>query len=148
LPKSSDEHSLIATNIGTLLYNALKERPFYVFGANGLLAIDANGSVPMPDVHVIFGEMEPSIQAKHLHSDLGLVLEVVSDSIRHFDSTRKFDQYKMLASFREYVLVDSSEIHIEVFSLNDRGAWEHTVYLNVEESQLFKPEIIVLILPL
>jgi Uma2 family endonuclease len=130
---SSDEHSQIALNFGTALNIALRDDPCRVYGADSILAIDADDCILMPDVHVVCGGLEPSHQDVRLHANAILAVEVLSKSTHFFDRTRKFDKYKMLTSLRDYILVEQTEPRVEVYSLNSQGKWEHTAYRNLGE---------------
>ena len=52
-----------------------------------------------------------------------LIIEVLSKSTESHDRGFKFQQYKMIPSLEEYVLVSKSEPYIECFSRRPGAAW-------------------------
>jgi Uma2 family endonuclease len=57
-----------------------------------------------------------------------LIVEVLSPSTESYDRGAKFAQYRRLESLREYVLISSESVNVEIFRLNDRNKWELTPY--------------------
>ncbi|MBF2028882.1 MAG: Uma2 family endonuclease, partial [Oscillatoriales cyanobacterium C42_A2020_001] len=57
-----------------------------------------------------------------------LIVEVLSQTTEAYDRGAKFSQYRRLESLREYVLISSDQISVEIFRLNERGKWELTPY--------------------
>jgi len=56
-----------------------------------------------------------------------LVVEVLSKSTSRYDRTGKFDKYKTLDSFREYVLIRQDECYAEVWFRESPGRWQETI---------------------
>jgi Uma2 family endonuclease len=52
-----------------------------------------------------------------------LIIEVLSDSTEAYDRGKKFEQYRKLASLREYVMVAQDEPHIEQYVRQPDGHW-------------------------
>jgi Uma2 family endonuclease len=52
-----------------------------------------------------------------------LVVEVLSLPTERHDRGDKFDGYKQIASLREYVLIDSRRRAVEVWRVDEAGAW-------------------------
>jgi len=52
-----------------------------------------------------------------------LVVEVLSPSTERYDRGKKFEEYKAIPTFREYVLVEQRRREVEVRSRDDTGAW-------------------------
>ena len=57
-----------------------------------------------------------------------------SDSTESYDRTEKFDCYKTIASFREYVLVSSKKKRIEVHKKLNEAEWLSRVYTDKDET--------------
>jgi Uma2 family endonuclease len=56
--------------------------------------------------------------------------------ISSYDRGAKFSQYRRLESLREYVLISSEQISVDLFRLNERGKWELTPYTTGDTIQL------------
>jgi Uma2 family endonuclease len=52
-----------------------------------------------------------------------LIVEVLSESTRNYDRGDKFQQYRGIPSFREYLLVDQAKAHVERYSKQLGGTW-------------------------
>ena len=52
-----------------------------------------------------------------------LVVEVLSTSTAKFDRTTKFEWYRTLPSFKEYVLIYQDRKHVVVWTKQNDGAW-------------------------
>lgn len=57
-----------------------------------------------------------------------LVVEVLSRSTAGYDRGGKFDDYKGIATLREYVLIEYSRRAVEVWRRDNEGGWTSTVY--------------------
>ena len=57
-----------------------------------------------------------------------VIIEVLSKSTKNYDRGEKFKLYRDIAMLKEYILVDSESMHIEVFRLNEKGHWELEEY--------------------
>jgi Uma2 family endonuclease len=65
-------------------------------------------------------------------------LKCFSKSTKNYDRGEKFKLYRDIATLKEYILVDSESIHIEVFRLNEKHHWELEEYDNINESLTIK----------
>lgn len=52
-----------------------------------------------------------------------LIVEVLSDSTKNYDRGEKFERYRSIRSFREYLLIAQDKIHIEQYVRQDDGSW-------------------------
>ena len=56
-----------------------------------------------------------------------LVVEVLSKSTQKYDRSGKFDKYKTLESFKEYVMIRQNECYAEVWFRERPGLWHETI---------------------
>ncbi len=63
-----------------------------------------------------------------------LVVEVLSKSTSKYDRTGKFEKYKTLESFREYVLIRQDEYYAEIWYRESPGRWQETIVTAINES--------------
>ena len=52
-----------------------------------------------------------------------VLIEVLSDSTEDYDRGRKFQRYRRIPTFQEYVLINSKAIEVEVWRKNEQGQW-------------------------
>jgi Uma2 family endonuclease len=61
-----------------------------------------------------------------------LVVEVLSKSTQKYDRMGKFDKYKTLESFKEYVMIRQNECYAEVWYRERPGLWHETIVTDIE----------------
>ena len=61
-----------------------------------------------------------------------LVIEVLSRSTKGYDRGGKFDKYKTLPSFREYMLVEQGKCYVEVWFQEKLGLWRETITTDMQ----------------
>ena len=57
-----------------------------------------------------------------------VIIEVLSKTTKNYDRGEKFKLYRDITTLKEYILVDSESLHIEVFRLNENNHWELEEY--------------------
>ena len=60
-----------------------------------------------------------------------VVVEVLSKSTSRYDRNGKFDKYKTLESFKEYVLIRQDECYAEVWYRESPGRWQETIVTDI-----------------
>jgi Uma2 family endonuclease len=60
-----------------------------------------------------------------------VVVEVLSKSTQKYDRNGKFDKYKTLESFREYVLIRQDQCYAEVWFRKEPGLWQETIISDI-----------------
>jgi Uma2 family endonuclease len=63
-----------------------------------------------------------------------LIVEVSSRSTKAYDRGDKFMLYRMLPSFKEYVLVNQDTTKVEAFYKNTETSWDIMTETNLENS--------------
>ncbi|MBI2365983.1 MAG: Uma2 family endonuclease [Deltaproteobacteria bacterium] len=134
---ASARHVEIVGNIVSELRNHLRQRPCRVYSTDLRLRVDADHRYTYPDVVVVCGQ--PQFLDDQLDTLLNpdLIVEVLSESTRNYDRGDKFQQYRGIPSFREYLLVDQAKAHVERYSKQQDGTWslwetdslDHVVHL-------------------
>jgi Uma2 family endonuclease len=61
-----------------------------------------------------------------------IVVEVLSKSTQKYDRTGKFDKYKTLESFKEYVMIRQDECYAEVWYRESPGRWQETIVTDMK----------------
>jgi Uma2 family endonuclease len=120
---ASARHVEIVGNNAGELRNQLRQRPCRVYSTDLRLCVDANHRYTYPDVVVVCGQ--PQFLDDQLDTLLNpdLIVEVLSESTRNYDRGDKFQQYRGIPSFREYVLVDQAKVHVERHTKQPDGTW-------------------------
>jgi Uma2 family endonuclease len=75
------------------------------------------------DALVICGEPQFAGDQKDIILNPLLIVEVLSPSTESYDRGKKFELYRTIPSFREYLLIAQDERHIEHYSKQDAERW-------------------------
>lgn len=121
---ASENHNSIAMNISSELHQQLKKRQCKVFQNDMRLYIEKEGIYVYPDIMVVCGQTELK-KYKSLENLLNpiLIIEVLSDSTADFDKGRKFEHYRTIESFKEYLLVSQKTKQIMRYTKQNDGSW-------------------------
>lgn len=121
---ASENHNSIAMNISSELHQKLKKRQCKVFQNDMRLYIEKEEIYVYPDVIVVCGK--PKFKKyKSLENLLNpiLIVEILSDSTADFDKGRKFEYYRTIESFKEYLLVSQKTKQIMRYTKQSDGSW-------------------------
>ena len=125
----SPEHELIVSNLVREIGLLLKERACFVFGSNMRLYIPLNNRGRYPDVSVVCGQMEfYSGEPRDTLLNPMLLIEVLSESTEAVDRGAKFDEYRSIASLREYLLIAQDRKQVEHYVRQSDNQWLLTIY--------------------
>jgi len=127
-------HSGIALNFGVLLKNHLRGRGCQVFNSDAKVGVKEKGPFFYPDVNVTCDPRDRTALKFVQHPCI--IAEVLSPSTEAYDRGSKFAQYRRFESLKEYVLISSDSINVEIFRLNEKGKWELTPYGEGDEIEL------------
>ena len=67
-----------------------------------------------------------------------LIVEVLSKSTSKYNRTQKFDEYKTLESFREYVLIDHKKNRVETHYREEYDLWRERKYTDLNDNVVLK----------
>lgn len=119
----SPKHNLIGGNIVTALNNALVEKDCYVYNSDQQLYMEEENRFVYPDAMVVCGE-EKFIKPQPLKlTNPVLIVEVLSPSTGKHDKTSKFQMYRKISSFKEYMLIHTDKILVESYFWEEADLW-------------------------
>ena len=121
-------HVIISDNILTVLKQKLKGKSCKPFGSDLRIHIEANTLFTYPDISIICGEIITLNNDDYNVLNPTVIIEVLSKSTKNYDRGEKFKLYRDIAALKEYILVDSESMHIEIFRLNKNDHWELEEY--------------------
>jgi Uma2 family endonuclease len=119
----SPRHNALGAACITELKVALRGSDCAPLTSDQRVHVPATGNYCYPDVAVICGE--PAYHAADPDSITNprVIVEVLSKSTAKHDTGAKFEEYKSIASFREYVLVAQDRVHVEVRRREGEHRW-------------------------
>lgn len=131
-------HGLISNRITTALNNAIdkKEKNCFVFNAGLKVRIERFDKAVYPDASVTCGTPEYTNKNKTLLANPILLIEVLSKSTKDYDIGKKFEMYRSLPSFQEYMIVYQTVAKVQTWYKEADNLWR---IVNVQglESEIY-----------
>lgn len=124
-------HNIIAGNLYFSLRKKLQGKSCQPFNSDQRIYIPQNTLFTYPDISVICGDILTKDNDEWNIINPAVLIEVLSPSTRNYDKGEKFGLYRDIASLKEYIIVDSEKVHIEVFRINATGHWELEEYKTI-----------------
>lgn len=118
---ASEAHVTLAGNVYMALRAHLRGGPCSVFISDMKLRVEADNAFFYPDVFVTCAESDRA--HSHYKAAPSLVVEVLSPTTSAYDRGAKFAAYRKLPSLREYALVDTERLSIDLFRRDETGHW-------------------------
>ncbi|MEH2045498.1 Uma2 family endonuclease [Nostoc sp.] len=127
-------HNQIALNLSTELNFAFKKQNYLVFMSDVRLWIPQKRTYTYPDVMILAGEPEFFNNRKDIILNPQIIVEVLSKSTKGYDREDKFQAYRTISTFQEYLLIDQTQIHVEQFSKIGKKQWTLREYDEEDEA--------------
>ena len=131
-------HNIISINIATQLKQKLKGKSCQPFGSDMRIHIPTNTLFTYPDITIICGKPESLDDDDFNFLNPTVIIEILSKSTKNYDRGDKFKLYRDIPTLKEYILVDSEQLGIEIFRLNETNHWELEEYKLMAEQLLIK----------
>ncbi len=144
-------HNIIFRNLYGKLANALEGKPCEPYGSDMRVHIPENTLFTYPDISIFCRDLMEDGGDNDIFIQPAVLIEILSPSTRNYDRGTKFKLYRDIPSLKEYVLVDSEAVSVEIFRLNESGYWQleeykkqdeflhiHTVYFQLSLIELYR----------
>ena len=129
----STNHNQIALNCSTELNFAFKKLDYRVFMSDVRLWIPKKRIYTYPDVMVIAGEPDYYNNRTDTITNPKIIIEVLSKSTQGYDRSGKFETYRTIPTFEEYLLFDQTKVYVEHFSKTEVKRWSFREYDESDE---------------
>ncbi|MCU0358531.1 MAG: Uma2 family endonuclease [Cyclobacteriaceae bacterium] len=117
-------HNVIFSNLFGELAQRLKGKPCRPYGSDQRIYVEQNTLFTYPDISIICGEIVASAPDEETAVNPVVLIEILSPSTRNYDKGDKFKLYRGIPTLKEYILVDSEAIAVEIYRINERNHWE------------------------
>ena len=67
-----------------------------------------------------------------------MIVEVLSSSTKDYDKIERFNDYRTLPSFKEYVLISQDKAKVSTYFREENGTWSINDFRNIEDNIFFK----------
>lgn len=131
LPMAKGPHNIIVANITTALNIAFyaKGKNYIVMGSQQVVYLPKLNVGVYPDVLTIAEAPLYFDSNEVLLINPLIVIEVLSKGTSKYDRTVKFEKYKTLDSFREYVLIDPNRAYIKTHYREEPNLWRDSFFM-------------------
>ncbi len=120
-------HSEIAANFISLLKTKLRGGGCRVLNSDAKVQIATSSDYVYPDISVTCDDRDKT--ATKFVSHPCLIIEVLSPSTEAYDRWEKFNLYRRSDALQDYVLVDTDQIEVALYSKNIDNKWEIIRYI-------------------
>lgn len=125
-------HNEIAGSFFFLLKAAPRRQPYSIFMTDQRLWVPGANLHTYPDVMLMPRPPVLKPGRKDTVMDAVLMAEVLSDSTEAYDRNKKFEHYRTIETFQEYVLIDQYRPHVECYEKQAANQWLFTEYSGLE----------------
>jgi len=120
---AKEGHNLLGTNFVREISQQLRSRPCRVYSNDMRVRIAPSGLYAYPDVVAVCGEPQFLDDNRDNLLNPALIVEILSPSTEAYDRGDKFEFYRSIESRREYVLVSTSHVHVDLLTRQPDGNW-------------------------
>jgi Uma2 family endonuclease len=121
-------HNELVSNLTAFLKLALRGKPYRTFVTDQRLWIPDRALYTYLDVMVTPKVLQLQEGRRDTICNPVMIAEVLSHSTKKYDRGEKFAAYQTLPSFQEYLLIDSSRLHVEQYVKTDAHHWLFSEY--------------------
>ncbi len=130
---ATPNHALLTSSMIALLYPQMPAG-CRVFSSDLRIKVSEVGLYTYPDCSVICGDLQYFGDQKDVVINPLLLVEVLSPCTEGYDRGKKFELYRTIESFREYLIVHQDRRHVEHYSKQDDGSWVLREHIGAEAS--------------
>lgn len=118
-------HNRLAQKTANLIDSFLESNDINLLVSNSdtKIRIEQYNKFVYPDAVVICEKPEFYQNRKDTITNPLVVVEVLSDSTKEYDRTLKYEYYRTIPSFKEYVLVHQDRKHVSVYTKQPDATW-------------------------
>jgi Uma2 family endonuclease len=118
-------HNRLATKAVKLMDNFVEDNKldYIVSNSDTKIRVEAYNKIVYPDAVVICEEEQFFQNREDTIINPLVIVEVLSGSTQKFDNTTKFEMYRTIPTFKEYVLIHQDRKHATVYTKQEDGNW-------------------------
>jgi len=135
---ATKQHVSIMTNLVYELQSQLRDGPCQVYSTDLRVRVAPTGLYTYPGVILLCDEPRFNDEQQDTLLNPGLIIEVLSESTKDYDRGGKFELYRTIDSFVEYLLIAQDRPHVEHHTRQPDGSWILHETNNLENTIQFK----------
>jgi Uma2 family endonuclease len=130
---ASQNHTRITLDLGASATFALKNSHCEAYPNDMKVWSKAKNYFTYPDLIIVCGKAEFYEDRDDVLTNPLVIFEVLSKSTRNYDRDEKFEFYRSIPSFQEYILIDQWRVHVEQMYLETRNKWVMSEYSQITD---------------
>jgi Uma2 family endonuclease len=131
-------HNFIHSNLLIAIGSHLIDKHYNVFTSELRIEVKAKESYFYPDVTIVCGEPELVDDNQDMIKNPAVIIEILSPSTEQYDVKRKKFFYMQMPSLKEYIMIDSTSISVDILRKEDGNKWENEVLIEKDSSLYIK----------
>lgn len=131
---ASDSHNWIYINILGELCIQLKKKPCRPYGSDMRMHIPENTLFTYPDIAIYCGDPSVIDKDQDTVTEPAIIIELLSPSTRSYDLGKKFELYRAIPTLKEYILIDTENIAVKSWRINEYNYWGPQEYKTLQET--------------
>lgn len=124
MASASLAHNTIVSNIIRRIGNILDGTPCRVFPSDLRVSVSSEQSFTYPDATIVCDDPEMLDDKFDTLKNPSVIFEVISPSTENNDRGRKFFFYMQIPSFKEYILINSTNIYVQAGRRQADDSWK------------------------
>ena len=123
MPGATWERNVISYNINRVVAPAVYTKGCKLFGSDFRVHIPENTLFAYPDFTIVCEKYQSSLMYTDNLTNPSVIIEILSKSTKDYDRGTKFTLYRSIKTLKEYILIDSTSISVEIFSRQLDEKW-------------------------
>ena len=119
----TESHNLLAGNAYASLHGQLRRRPCRIYNSDQRIKVMATGLHTYPDVTVVCGQSLFTQRRRLTLVNPTMIIEVLSSSTERYDRGIKFQNYRLMPTLQDYILISQDNYRIEQYIRQETGEW-------------------------
>ena len=116
-------HNDIFHNVYGALTFFLKGKGCKPYGSDLRIHIPKDSLYTYPDISIICGKPQTTDIFRDNIINPSVIIEILSKSTKDYDRGTKFTLYRSIKTLKEYILIDSTSVSVEIFTRQEDNSW-------------------------
>ena len=141
----TEGHSAVSLNVSSSIHRQLRGKPCRVYNSDLNIKVERSRKKfnTYPDISIACPPLRFAEKCSGIKDTLlnpRVLIEVLSPSTEKHDRTTKFDEFKLIESLTDYILIEQDQIRVEHYHRAENDLW--TIQIYTERNDVFAlPEL-------
>jgi Uma2 family endonuclease len=131
---ASLRHNDIFHNVYGDLTSFLRGKNCKPYGSDLRIHVPENTLYTYPDISIVCGKPETIDSFTDSITNPVVIIEILSKSTMSYDRGTKFHLYRSIKTLKEYILIDSNSVSVEIFIKQEDNSWKLTEFRQLSDS--------------